>query len=177
MLYSDGVAQMNHYEVLGVPPNATQAEIEAAFEKQKQVYNPDTHPDHARINIGTAKQIYRAYATLHDPGRRKEYDRLLESRPSQAVSQAISEEEFRTWLEPGQTIEQGLSAKIEAERVRRENERLYQKDPFGVLFDVIEVLRFLLVWLLILGVGAGVAVGLVWLLVTAVRWFWEHPLF
>ena len=68
--------QLSYYEVLGVSLSASQSEIEAAFQKWRRVYNPETHPDPARA-AQLAKEIAEAYFVLHDPERRKEHDRQL----------------------------------------------------------------------------------------------------
>lgn len=110
---------MDHYQVLGVSRNASAFEIEAAFERLKQEHDGKA-----------VREVHKAYFWLHDPDRRKEYDQLLESQLSAArqVSEPtglISDEEFRSWLEPGKTIMRGIAAKRESERVLREKK---QKD-------------------------------------------------
>jgi hypothetical protein len=108
---------MTHYEALGVPQAASQLEIKAAFDKLRSEYNPDTHSDPSRV-VHLAKQIYKAHAILCDPYRRKEYDRFLELEAPHLGTRAISDEEFRSWHEPGKTITGGIAAKIKAENVR-----------------------------------------------------------
>ncbi|MGC2804088.1 MAG: hypothetical protein WCA41_19795, partial [Candidatus Acidiferrum sp.] len=49
--------------------------------------------------------------------------RPLASKP---IPEGISQAEFRSWLEPGKTIEQGLSGKLEVERIRREMEAQHE---------------------------------------------------
>ncbi len=51
---------MSYYETLGIPRNATKAEIEAAFEKWTGVYNSESHPDPARA-AQSAKLVAEAY--------------------------------------------------------------------------------------------------------------------
>lgn len=64
----------DYYAILGVPPNASEAEIKAAFHQLVKVWHPDVRrrPDaHERfIEIGEAYEI------LVDPVRRSEYDRV-----------------------------------------------------------------------------------------------------
>src|SRR5688500_10593274 len=62
----------DHYELLGLQPTATEAEIRSAFRKLARQYHPDVNPD------PTAPERFRgvvtAYEVLSDPARRREYD-------------------------------------------------------------------------------------------------------
>lgn len=60
---------MTHYETLGIPPSATQAEITAAYRRKAKA----THPDHG----GSAKEFQRVEAAgrvLRDIAARQKYD-------------------------------------------------------------------------------------------------------
>jgi molecular chaperone DnaJ len=65
--------QQNHYEVLDISPQATQAEIKQAYRRLVKIFHPDSnrytasHDRIADINI--------AYEVLSDPQRRRTYDR------------------------------------------------------------------------------------------------------
>ena len=78
------------YSILGVPRTATPGEIRAAYRRLARLYHPD-------LNSGSEaearmQQINEAYATLSDPGRRRQYDLhgtvgsapAAENRPSRA---------------------------------------------------------------------------------------------
>jgi tetratricopeptide (TPR) repeat protein len=96
----------DYYSVLGVPQDATRAQIKKAFrERAKHV-----HPDLARHYLGSEvdsqremRHLLAAYEVLSDPSRREEYDRVynrftehydfdyrtfLRGRPDDPVSQA-----------------------------------------------------------------------------------------
>ena len=60
---------MNHYETLDVAPDATLADIKAAFRRLASQHHPDRGGDTAR-----AAAINDAYAVLSDSERRARYD-------------------------------------------------------------------------------------------------------
>lgn len=63
----------DHYATLGVPPDATTAQIKKAYRKLARQHHPDTNPG----DPGAAtrfKTITEAYEVLTDPARRKAYD-------------------------------------------------------------------------------------------------------
>ena len=65
--------QQNHYEVLDISPQASQAEIKQAYRRLVKIFHPDSNRDtasHDRI-----ADINIAYEVLSDPHRRKTYDR------------------------------------------------------------------------------------------------------
>ena len=67
----------NHYEVLGLPRNATSAQIKRRYRELVRKY----HPDVARDKTTSHRlflQINEAYEALNDPVRRKAYDETLD---------------------------------------------------------------------------------------------------
>ena len=70
----------DHYQTLGVPKNATQADIKKAYRKLARQYHPDRNPgDESAEN--RFKGISVAYETLSDPEKRKQYDLVGDARP------------------------------------------------------------------------------------------------
>jgi DnaJ-class molecular chaperone len=63
---ADGRSALPH-EVLGVPPDASRAEIKAAYRRQVQVYHPDrAHPFLRTHNEEVMKLLNSAYHAMLD---------------------------------------------------------------------------------------------------------------
>ncbi len=80
---------MNFYEILGVTPDSDPAEIKSAYRRLARKYHPDVNPSGAK----KFKEISRAYDTLSDESKRKQYDILngfFKSAGSKASSAAES---------------------------------------------------------------------------------------
>ena len=69
----------DHYEVLGISPDATQEEIKRAYRKLARQLHPDANPGdpHAEERF---KEVTRAYEVLSDPERCRRYDLFGEER-------------------------------------------------------------------------------------------------
>jgi hypothetical protein len=66
-----------HYEVLGVSPKATVAEVRAAYRAAARDHHPDAGGDADRM-----RQLNAAWQVLGDPVRRAAYDRVLARGPA-----------------------------------------------------------------------------------------------
>ena len=77
------MADENHYEVLGVRPEAPLWEIELAYKGRRSQYHPDRYAagDAASVAWATAKMqaVNRAYGVLKDPDQRELFDRTQAS--------------------------------------------------------------------------------------------------
>jgi DnaJ-class molecular chaperone len=73
----DAVQNMTDpYTVLGVPADATQADIAHAYRCRLRDHHPDLQPHQTQRGNGEQlRRIVAAYALLRDPRRRAEYDR------------------------------------------------------------------------------------------------------
>lgn len=63
---------MNYYEILGVTPDSTLAEIKAAYRRLARKFHPDVNPQGTKI----FKNISKAYDTLSDDKKRAQYDTI-----------------------------------------------------------------------------------------------------
>ena len=67
--------EKDYYAVLGVPKNATQAEIKKAYRKLAQQLHPDANPGNADAEA-RFKEVSSAYDVLGDADKRKRYDEV-----------------------------------------------------------------------------------------------------
>ncbi len=69
---------MDFYELLNIKRNASAQEIERAYQLCKSTYQPDSIAHYSLISeaerISMLERIERAYATLKNPKKRREYD-------------------------------------------------------------------------------------------------------
>lgn len=81
---------LGYYEILGIHPGATAAEIKAAFRRKAMEY----HPDRCALPNATAlfQKINTAFSVLGNPESRAEYDtEPVEARPAQGATQGSAQ--------------------------------------------------------------------------------------
>jgi curved DNA-binding protein len=66
----------DYYGTLGVPRNASDAEIKKAYRKLAMQYHPDRNPGKEKWANEKFKEINEAYGALGDPKKRKQYDQF-----------------------------------------------------------------------------------------------------
>lgn len=76
--------EFNHYQVLGVPRNASLDNIKKAYKTLAKKYHPDVNPG-SKFYEDHFKKVTAAYAILSDPAKRQQYDVKLyhAERPAQ----------------------------------------------------------------------------------------------
>lgn len=65
----------DYYEVLGVPRNASEADIKKAYRKLARQYHPDRNPGDKQAEA-RFKEVQEAYDVLNDKSKRAQYDRF-----------------------------------------------------------------------------------------------------
>jgi curved DNA-binding protein len=101
MSFPMAVQYKDYYETLGVPRNASDADIKKSFRKLAREYHPDVAKDKKRAEE-KFKEINEAYEVLSDPAKRKKYDELganwksgAEFRPPPGWGNAGRQQTFR----------------------------------------------------------------------------------
>lgn len=79
-----------HYDNLQIDPNATDAEIKAAYRRLSSQYHPDRNPDPESKHI--MQLINRAYEVLSDPKQRAQHDAWIASQNMQYGDDVFLEE-------------------------------------------------------------------------------------
>src|SRR5207244_558561 len=67
----------DYYQILGVPKNASQAEIRKAYRKLAQRHHPDANPGNKEAEE-KFKEVSAANDVLSDPQKRAQYDQVRE---------------------------------------------------------------------------------------------------
>jgi hypothetical protein len=90
---------MSYYDLLGVPPEATQEEIRAAYRTLVQLFHPDRlahlKPESRLFAEERLKSLNRAYEVLGDPARRAAYDYANTPRPAPPPQPRASSAPYR----------------------------------------------------------------------------------
>lgn len=77
--------QRDYYEILGIPSNADEKQIKAAYRKLAFQYHPDRNKGDSD-SANKMKAINEAYAVLSNPSKRKDYDDLKRQYGSSAYN-------------------------------------------------------------------------------------------
>ncbi|MBT9312002.1 DnaJ domain-containing protein [Leptothoe kymatousa] len=141
----------DYYERLQVSPDASQAEIKAAFRRLARRYHPDLNPNDPRA-LEKFRALHEAYEVLTDRVQRQLYDRTgttgyNETRPQTAHDfylrgiQHALERQYKTALADfDRAIE--LQPELAEAYLRRAQVRYVLNDDAGVLADCQRLLHF-----------------------------------
>ncbi len=90
----------DYYEILGIPKNASSAEVRKAYALKAREQHPDRFSDPAQKKQAEAlfTEITAAFNALSNDRSRSEYDASLQ-RPSQATPEAIAQNAYQRGLE------------------------------------------------------------------------------
>lgn len=84
----------SYYALFGLESSASQAEIDAAFQRQRERYNPERvaelDPELQRVAAERSAELERAYGILSSPERRKAYDASLSEIPAHEAADAAA---------------------------------------------------------------------------------------
>lgn len=116
---------LNYYDILGVPKAATPDQIKRAYREQIKFFHPDVFEGSHEVARIKTLQLNEAYATLHDPDRRREYDFQLEYEQRKAAQgeRERREKQARAEREQRQRQEAQERAAEQEEDLRRAQEQ------------------------------------------------------
>ena len=104
----------NYYEILGVTPDTSNAEIKSAYRRLARKYHPDVNPDTAEL----FKDITEAYTTLINPEKKKQYNMLhgfFETPKTKTTSQK-AEQEYKEKTTTPPNREQNIKSSFEKKK-------------------------------------------------------------
>jgi uncharacterized membrane protein YkvA (DUF1232 family) len=84
----------NYYEMFGISSKAGSDELKRAYHDQLKIWHPDKNADRLQAAEETTKVLNQAYSVLSDPGRRKQYDRMLHYTKGKDFGKILNEKEF-----------------------------------------------------------------------------------
>jgi DnaJ-class molecular chaperone len=123
----------DYYEVLGVPRDASQKDIKAAFRKLARQHHPDVNPGDAAAS-DRFKEINEAHEVLGDPEKRRMYDQVGADREQYEAWRRSGRPEGSPFGEQGSPF--GRSGRVEYRTVDPEDvEDLFgSQSPFSDFF-------------------------------------------
>jgi DnaJ-class molecular chaperone len=85
---------LDYYKILGVPPQATEKDIKAAYRKLAKEYHPDVVQDDPDGNK-KMYEIQEAYGVLGDAEKRKQYDSFRKEKKERGTTKREDSREQR----------------------------------------------------------------------------------
>jgi molecular chaperone DnaJ len=80
------VAKQDYYEILGIPREATEADIKKAYRQKAKELHPDRNPADRKRAEEDFKRVAEAYEVLSDSQKRTQYDRYGHAGPDQGFT-------------------------------------------------------------------------------------------
>ena len=114
----------NYYEILGVTPDSSNAEIKSAYRRLARKYHPDVNPSTAEL----FKDITEAYTTLINPEKRRQYNILngfFENQKTKTSSQKAEQEyKEKTATEPNKKQEKDIKSDF-GQKQKKHSEKVF----------------------------------------------------
>jgi curved DNA-binding protein CbpA len=100
----------NYYVILGIPRNATQEQIKAAYRHRAKM----VHPDHYGEDRNPFLEVQEAYQTLRCPKKRKAHDHQLDKAKTQPTVTISTHRYTRSPIEPNEPYRGRQQSKIDS---------------------------------------------------------------
>jgi curved DNA-binding protein CbpA len=94
----------NYYELFSVNAKASQEEIRQAYRNKLKKWHPDKNPAQVKEAEEITKVLNNAYHILRDPGRRKNYNRMLRFTKGKDFEKHISDEAFSDKIKKASSV-------------------------------------------------------------------------
>lgn len=110
---------MNHYEILGVGPDATEQQIKEAYRREAMKWHPDRHDSAAAKGEADRrfKDLAVAYRTLRNPVDRANHDRQLEQKLRQEYDTRKKEQAQQDFSDNGPKFEEQTASSDDANQM------------------------------------------------------------
>lgn len=110
---------MNHYEILGVGPDATEQQIKEAYRREAMKWHPDRHDSAAAKGEADRrfKDLAVAYRTLRNPVDRANHDRQLEQKLRQEYDTRQKEQAQQDFSDNGPQFEEQTASSDDANQM------------------------------------------------------------
>jgi curved DNA-binding protein CbpA len=89
----------NYYDLIGIESKASPEQIRQAYLNKIKEWHPDLNPGRLEAAEKQTKILNQAYFVLSDPGRRKNYDRMLRFTKRKDFGTRINDETFARKME------------------------------------------------------------------------------